>query len=214
MAWFTKKEWKNRLAEFAGRRTLTDVATGASQVVDVARNEGTISQEGDAFSAANMNEFEQRILEGFTQAENATTELNQNISALNSSGAITGMSAGEDGVYITYVPSAGADPVTKKLGEAEMVLLWTNPNSASSKFAGQTVSVDLSDYTYVVITQYASDQLTYTSDVIIPVGSTGNSGGVYNRTIKVTTSGITFSNAANGTYPTAYNIPRYIYGLG
>ena len=142
------------------------------------------------------------------------TELNQNISALNSSGAITGMSAGEDGVYITYVPSAGADPVTKKLGEAEMVLLWTNPNSASSKFAEQTVSVDLSDYTYVVITQYASDQLTYTSDVIIPVGSTGNSGGVYNRTIKVTTSGITFSNAANGTYPTAYNIPRYIYGLG
>lgn len=79
MAWFTKKEWKNRLAEFAGRRTLTDVATGASQVVDVARNEGTISQEGDAFSAANMNEFEQRILEGFTQAENATTELNQKI---------------------------------------------------------------------------------------------------------------------------------------
>lgn len=124
------------------------------------------------------------------------------------------MSAGEDGVYITYVPSTGADPVTKKLGEAEMVLLWTNPNSASSKFAGQTVSVDLSDYTYVVITQYASDQLTYTSDVIIPVGSTGNSGGVYNRTIKVTTSGITFSNAANGTYPTAYNIPKYIYGLG
>ena len=81
MAWFTKKEWKNRLAEFAGRRTLTDVATGASQVVDVARNEGTISQEGDAFSAANMNEFEQRILEGFTQAEKATTELNQKIGA-------------------------------------------------------------------------------------------------------------------------------------
>jgi hypothetical protein len=82
MAWFTKKEWKNRLAEFAGRRTLTDVATGASQVVDVARNEGTISQEGDAFSAANMNEFEQRILEGFTQAENATTVLNQNMGGL------------------------------------------------------------------------------------------------------------------------------------
>lgn len=85
MAWFTKKEWKNRLAEFAGRRTLTDVATGASQVVDVARNEGTISQEGDAFSAANMNEFEQRILEGFTQAENATTELNQKCTNLETS---------------------------------------------------------------------------------------------------------------------------------
>ena len=115
MAWFTKKEWKNRLAEFAGRRTLTDVATGASQVVDVARNEGTISQEGDAFSAANMNEFEQRILEGFTQAENATTELNQNM------GNCT-FSVQSDGAYVTYVPTGGADPVSKKLGSGSGTL--------------------------------------------------------------------------------------------
>lgn len=115
MAWFTKKEWKNRLAEFAGRRTLTDVATGASQVVDVARNEGTISQEGDAFSAANMNEFEQRILEGFTQAENATTELNQNMGNCI-------FSVQSDGAYVTYVPTGGADPVSKKLGSASGTL--------------------------------------------------------------------------------------------
>lgn len=36
---------------------------------------------------------------------------------MNDNGAITGMDAREDGVYITYVPADGADPVTKKLGE-------------------------------------------------------------------------------------------------
>lgn len=38
----------------------------------------------------------------------------QNLNALNDSGAIKGMDAREDGVYITY--STGADTVTKKLG--------------------------------------------------------------------------------------------------
>ena len=35
---------------------------------------------------------------------------------MNDNGAITGMDAREDGVYITYVPADGADPVSKKLG--------------------------------------------------------------------------------------------------
>ena len=38
------------------------------------------------------------------------------MSALNDGGAITGMDVREDGVYITYVPSDGADAVSKKLG--------------------------------------------------------------------------------------------------
>lgn len=38
------------------------------------------------------------------------------MNALNDSGAIKGLDAREDGVYITYVPSSGADSVVKKLG--------------------------------------------------------------------------------------------------
>lgn len=38
----------------------------------------------------------------------------QNLAALNDGGAIKGMDARKDGVYITYVPTAGADAVTKK----------------------------------------------------------------------------------------------------
>ena len=44
----------------------------------------------------------------------------QNLTALNDSGAIKGMDAREDGVYITY--STGADTVTKKLGSPEYTL--------------------------------------------------------------------------------------------
>ena len=54
---------------------------------------------------------------------NLTNQLYQNINkvssemaAITDSGAITGMDAREDGVYITYIPSTGADAVTKKLG--------------------------------------------------------------------------------------------------
>lgn len=60
---FNKKTWKDRMAEFAGRRTLTKVSGSAEDtlVVDVARNEGEVFQAGDAYSAANMNDLEQRI---------------------------------------------------------------------------------------------------------------------------------------------------------
>ena len=40
---------------------------------------------------------------------------------MNDNGAITGMDAREDGVYITYVPTDGADPVTRKLGEPTLI---------------------------------------------------------------------------------------------
>lgn len=64
---FIKKEWKNRLVEFAGRRKLTRVAGSIDNqiIVDVTREEGAVSQQGDAFSEANMNDLEQRIEDGF-----------------------------------------------------------------------------------------------------------------------------------------------------
>lgn len=69
---FVKKEWKDRLVEFAGRRLLTRVSGSAENqiVVDVNRSEGVVSQEGDAFSASNMNDLEQRIGDEFETLNN------------------------------------------------------------------------------------------------------------------------------------------------
>ena len=43
-------------------------------------------------------------------------ELTNNLMRVTDNGAIQGLDAREDGVYITYVPTDGADAVTKKLG--------------------------------------------------------------------------------------------------
>ena len=63
---FKQKTWKDRISEHPTRRALTDVSNNTTKTVNVAREEGTISQEGDAFSAANMNDLESRIADGFS----------------------------------------------------------------------------------------------------------------------------------------------------
>lgn len=59
---FVKKEWKDRIAEYINRRRLTH-EDGSTELVEVARDEGNISQEGDAFNAETMNDLEERIAE-------------------------------------------------------------------------------------------------------------------------------------------------------
>lgn len=72
---FIKKIWKDRISEFPTRRSLTKT-DGTSELVTVARSEGMISEEGDAFSAENMNDFENRVANGFSELnENLTWQL-------------------------------------------------------------------------------------------------------------------------------------------
>lgn len=58
---FVKKTWKDRVSQYLNRRQLTDVNTGSTQVVTVVRDEGNVSETGDPFTAANMNDLEDRI---------------------------------------------------------------------------------------------------------------------------------------------------------
>ena len=91
---FVKKSWKDRLVEFPGRRRLKNVLTGEELVYDVTRNEGTIMQEGDAFSKDNMDDLENRI-------ETAINELGKSVadgksaiaSAITSKGVNTAANA-------------------------------------------------------------------------------------------------------------------------
>ena len=62
---FNKKVWKSRISEYPSRRTLTDTTSGTQQVVTVQRNEGNISEQGDGFTKANMDDLENRIEAGF-----------------------------------------------------------------------------------------------------------------------------------------------------
>ena len=80
---FTKKTWKNRIAEYINRRLIT-MEDGSTSLVTVARDEGTISQEGDAFNAANMNDLEDRIESEFNEINKSLNSLPIELSYLYS----------------------------------------------------------------------------------------------------------------------------------
>ena len=116
MAYFTMKTWKDRLVEFAGRRTLKNVSTNESVTYDVTRAEGQVSQEGDTFSPANMNGLEQRIADGFSAAEAANNQLISDLAGLS-------FGQDEEGNW-GYIPS-GADAVIPFRGDWELILKIT-----------------------------------------------------------------------------------------
>lgn len=78
MAFFTKKTWEDRVAEFINRRTLTK-EDGTEEIVTVARNEGTVSAEGDAFNAETMNNLETRVEAGFNAVGQSLGETQNSI---------------------------------------------------------------------------------------------------------------------------------------
>lgn len=91
---FNKKTWKNRVSEQPQRRLLTPTDGGTSYTVDVTRQEGIVVEEGDAFSAQNMNDLEQRIKNTFDSDEATLNTVNQkaNTNASNISSLQTNVS--------------------------------------------------------------------------------------------------------------------------
>lgn len=83
---FVKKTWKDRQSEYPNRRTLTS-EDGSAQLVTVSREEGAITEEGDAFNAENMNDLEERIASALTDISEAFvmdgTVLTINVDKLN-----------------------------------------------------------------------------------------------------------------------------------
>lgn len=66
---YTKKTWKDRISQYINRRKITDINTGTTQTVTVARDEGNVTEDGDTFTAANMNDLEDRIDNGFDDVD-------------------------------------------------------------------------------------------------------------------------------------------------
>ena len=72
---FSLKTWVNRISEYPNRRKLTH-EDGSTELVTVARAEGHISAEGNAFSAEEMNDLENRIKGGFDEVNQSLTNVN------------------------------------------------------------------------------------------------------------------------------------------
>lgn len=62
---FVKKSWAKRITEYPNRRKLTNVSDNTETTYDIERAEGVVSQAGDGFTQANMNDLEERIEDAF-----------------------------------------------------------------------------------------------------------------------------------------------------
>lgn len=71
---FLKKTWVDRISEYPARRRLKK-SDGTEEVVTVSREEGTISKEGDSFSAQNMNDLETRVSDAFDEVNNSLANI-------------------------------------------------------------------------------------------------------------------------------------------
>lgn len=71
---FNMKTWVDRITEYPTRRRLRK-EDGSDELVTVSREEGQISEEGDAFSAENMNDLESRIDTAFKDVNNSLVDM-------------------------------------------------------------------------------------------------------------------------------------------
>lgn len=213
---FQKKTWKDRITEFPTRRTLTK-SDGSTELVTVARAEGTVSQEGDAFNAASMNDLEERI----SQANN---DLSNSLSANSAS---FNLDYQNDQWGWNESPARGADTFHPFSSGAKAELLWENTEDQTKGFAPQTVTFKENTYTHYIIEFWGRNNIrNVITTVLIESSYTGTAGyfgikgggcfyvagkGSVSRNILSTTShSVQFdSGYANNDYV----IPSKIYGV-
>ena len=82
MAYYTPKTWQDRSSQYPMRRTLT-FSDNSTSVATVERNEGTVSIQGDAFSATNMNNLENRIQTAFATVEDTVGDIASVLDEIN-----------------------------------------------------------------------------------------------------------------------------------
>ena len=119
---FIKKTWVDRVTQYPTRRVLTAVS-GEENTYDVTRAEGTITAEGDAFNATNMNDFEERI-------ENAFVVTTKILNAGATSITIENSDISSNSVLSIYTSIYGVNPETVTVGSGSVTLTFKAQQSA------------------------------------------------------------------------------------
>lgn len=153
---FVRKTWEDRVSEFPLRRRLTDTTSGVSQQVTVARDEGTVTTQGDTFDAANMNGLEARIASSFTEDEAAIGDLTQ-LATTNKNDLVAAINEVEASVP-TFVPES--------LGDLDNVQL-----STSGIVDGSVLAFDGNDSKWKNL-QLPAEKVVYTPSQAMPSGYT------------------------------------------
>ena len=130
--------------------------------------------------------------------------LYQNLGALNDSGAIKGMDAREDGVYITYTPVAGADTVTKKLGSG-ISFRWKyagQPNVVSGTIQ-QISEIDVSNYTFATFA-------VHTNSANLDINILGNGTAISSFKTGTQKLNVNEYTSISANFAVKYNLPATI----
>ena len=90
---FVKKTWKDRISQYPNRRTINDGTS--TKVVTVGRDEGTVTVQGDAFNASNMNDLENRIANAISSTQ-APISAGDNIIISSNVVSVTGFMTAND----------------------------------------------------------------------------------------------------------------------
>ena len=73
MSIFSKKTWKDFIAEYPNRRKIKNVDTQEEQIVEVQLDVGTIQENGDKWQMSSMNDLEDRIDSAFEDIEDSVS---------------------------------------------------------------------------------------------------------------------------------------------
>ena len=173
---FVKRTWKDRVSEYPNRRTINDGYT--TKQVTVGRDEGSVTEEGDAFNAANMNDLEDRIY-----------------AAVESGGG-----GGGSGTYdyddLMNKPTINSVQLAGNKTTADLHISYNDledtPNLANVAETG--------NYNDLINTPVPETAVNFTSQVSL-VGTVGNSTQFYKKdnVVYINYQGATGTHAANDT---------------
>lgn len=159
---FNKKTWQDRIVEFPGRRDLKNIATNETTTFDVFRNEGIESQAGDAFSAANMNDLEERIHEEFGLLKGFTP-------ILDPSGKIIGYKTSVGGADTVFPFSGGKDALYQALQYSGFVTADMTFEQMCAVLAAKYPAT----YDYAIVTPWFVNTAWENYGVTVKIANTG-----------------------------------------
>lgn len=201
-----------------GRGVATVYNASGTTMVKAYANTGTAGGEVDVH---NSNGTATAKLYGGNSTSGGSLTL---LNASESKRAVVGVSSNGQGVVQLYDTSGNAYTLTPaKIGEIgqSVTLLWTNASPTSS-FAAQTISLDLSSYSAVVVVCTYNTSTQRDVSNFCQVGRNGFVSLIWgddnvcaSRQIYTSTSGVGFSSgyARGSTSNDGYMVPVYIYGI-
>ena len=125
------KTWVDRVSEYPTRRILTDTTTLTTSQVTVTRDEGTVTEQGDAWDAYNMNNMESRINTAFSAlAPAGFVEVVGTLSAGTTSLVLTDVSITTTSDFDFYTSVYGVSPTAVAVDAGELTLTFDAQESA------------------------------------------------------------------------------------